>query len=113
MKATSTPTPYLKWAQNYAAGVQAAEAKTARTRTAAQSKAVAHRAEGAKRPCGIKGCTRHAFKGRMCRLHYGMVPASSKIAVMIECMTAQRRIADKHHRRMLRELRRSLAGGFA
>ena len=100
---------YAAWAQNYATGVAAAESKTVRNRRAAQKLAVANRAAGAKRPCGIKGCERHSYKGQLCRKHWAMVPAADKVGLMIACMEAQRKEAERQHRRFLRELRMRLA----
>ena len=55
--------------------------------------AKANRARGASNPCGVKGCTRHSYKGRMCRKHWAEVPRSLKVEAQIAAMDAQMRTA--------------------
>ena len=100
---------YVAWAEKYAAGMPAAEPYMWQRRIAARKVAVANRAAGAKRPCGIKGCERHSYKGQLCRKHWAMVPQADKVGLMIACMEAQMREAERQHRRFLRELRARLA----
>ena len=81
-------------------------------RRAQQAVAVANRAKGAERPCGIKGCTRHSYKGRLCREHYRMVPLRDKQELMFACMEASMATAARFHRRFLRDVRRRVEGAI-
>jgi hypothetical protein len=99
---------YLQWATKYARAMEAAEPYTRARQKAQHAVMVSNRAEGAKRPCGINGCKRHSYKGRLCRMHWAMVPQGDKMRLMIDSMEAQRRVAERHHRRFLRELQARL-----
>ena len=100
-------------AENWKAGVRAAASKTAAHREAARAVAVANRAEGQKRPCGIKGCKRSSYKGRLCRKHYELVPWELKIGLYCHCIAAEMRAAERWHRRYLPAVRAILAKGEA
>jgi hypothetical protein len=93
-----------KWAEN----MRAAQPMIAQRRVGTAQVAARNRAEGAKHPCGIKGCTRHSFKGPLCRLHYSMVPWRDKMQLTMDCWDAQFKVASKHRRRFLRELQARL-----
>ena len=96
------------WAKKWAMGMRAASSYSDRRRIEASDKAKANRAAGASRPCGIAGCKRHSYKGRLCRKHYAMVPHSSKMKLTMACWDAQFRTCSRHYARMLRELRATL-----
>lgn len=99
---------YAAWAERWARGMQASEHFTRQRREAQRAVAVANRKRGAEHPCGIKGCTRHSYKGRLCRKHWSMVPQSDKITMMVAAMDAQMRAAQRHYPRFLRELQARL-----
>jgi len=103
-----SPDRYDEWAKRWATGMRASEPYRDARRVAQQPRAVQARAEGAKRPCGIQGCERHSYKGRLCRKHYAMVPYMQKMTLMIEAAEASAKVAARHHRRFLRELQASL-----
>src|SRR5437763_13361484 len=100
---------YLAWDEKWAQGMQAAEPYMRERAAAQRQMQTANRARGAKRPCGIKGCKRHSYKGRLCRLHWQMVPTTDKVRLTVACMEAQMREADRQHRRFLRDLQAKLA----
>ena len=59
--------------------------------------------------CSIKGCTRAAYKGFLCRMHYGMVPRElSGYLVAAEAMTAAHMATRRLHRRQLAAVRKVL-----
>ena len=97
-------TRYAEWAQNWARGMEAAEPLMAMRREAQRSVAVENRKRGAHHPCAIKDCKRHAYKAALCRKHWAMVPYQSKVALMVDCIAAQQKVAAQHHRRIVREL---------
>jgi hypothetical protein len=59
--------------------------------------------------CSIKGCTRVAFTGELCRKHYALVPKAIKRQVMIDVMDATHRIGRRHHAKQLRYVRSVLS----
>jgi len=77
---------------------------------AAQGRALAAaaRATGRQRVCGIRGCTRSAYKGPLCQTHWRMVPMGDRQQIVVDTMIASHRIAAKHHRRFRRELQARL-----
>ncbi|TMC48756.1 MAG: hypothetical protein E6J20_18480 [Chloroflexi bacterium] len=95
---------YDRWAQTWAQGMRCSQAKTDARREAAKPKAIANRAAGAARPCGIKGCKRHTYKHRLCRMHYDMVPHDLRRGVMMACMEATMRAAKRFDARYVREV---------
>lgn len=103
------PDQYDQWARNWATGMRAAQSKVAPRREAARTVAVANRARGALKPCGIDGCSRHSYKGNICRKHYALVPDLDKMELTIACWDASRKTADRFHKRFLSELRERLA----
>ena len=112
-----TTAPYAKWAENYAVGMAASAAAVERMRPIAKERARAqsaaaraNRAEGqTKRRCIVPHCKFVWHKGRLCRKHWSEVPQDAKVALMIDTMEAQRKVAAKHHRRMERDLLAKLA----
>lgn len=59
--------------------------------------------------CSIKGCTRAAHKGFLCREHYRLVPYSMTKECASEVMDTAYAIGKKHHRKQLAFVRRQLA----
>jgi hypothetical protein len=60
--------------------------------------------------CSIKGCTRAAGKGYLCRMHYAMIPPElSGYLVASQVMLAAYRAADKLHKDQLAAVRKVLA----
>lgn len=80
-------------------------------RRAASARAQANR--GAQGPCGIKGCKRNAYKGRLCRAHYAMVPQSERSGAMLDAITASMQASARRQRRYLRIVRDLLRDGAA
>lgn len=99
---------YMDWAQAHARGMEAAASLTAERRAQRQGESVAARARGAGRECGIKGCARRPFKGKLCRAHWQMVPYDDKARIAIDGMIASHEIARRAHARLLRELQARL-----
>jgi len=100
---------YNEWAQAYYTGLTAAAPRTAQRRaeralTGERLAAVRSRSREL-HPCGIRGCTRTAYKGELCRTHWNMVPYSEKVQLQLDAMTAVRTVTRKHHRRFLRLVR--------
>lgn len=91
--------------------MRAAQSKIGRRQIEAREKMIANRARGAETLCGIAGCKRHAYKGRICRKHYALVPYSSRMQLTMDCYRAQLAAARRGHSRMLRELRVALKSG--
>jgi hypothetical protein len=58
--------------------------------------------------CGIKGCKRVPYKGRLCLAHWKMVPENDRMRAWLDSVTAAHRIAAKSHARFLRELQARL-----
>lgn len=100
---------YDTWGKNWAAGMRAGQSKIAPRQHAAIELAKRNRASGALRPCGVKGCTRHSYRGNICRKHYAMVPARDKWDMTIACWDASAKTAARFHKRFLAELRAKLA----
>lgn len=97
-------TPYADWAARWVRGMEAAQPMMTARRDAQRAVAVANRKRGAGRLCAIKDCKRHAYKAALCRKHWAMVPYQSKVALMVDCIAAQQKVAAQHHRRIVREL---------
>ena len=55
-------------------------------------------------PCKVKGCDRSSSKGGLCLQHWRMVPISSKTELIAACFMAERKMAQKYHRRFVREV---------
>jgi hypothetical protein len=89
--------------------MRAAEPYTQARRQAQQQVAVHNRARGSLTLCGIKGCKRHAYKGRLCRKHYDLVPYSERVGAYMVGVNAQMRAVARHHRRYLRIVREIVA----
>ena len=59
--------------------------------------------------CSIKGCSRAAHKGFLCRKHYEMLPPSERgYAVAADAMMAAWKASDWWHKRQLRVVRELL-----
>lgn len=95
---------YDEAAERWARGMRAAQ-PFIRERARAQS-ATAKANRGKLGPCGIAGCNRSAYKGRLCRKHYAMVPYSERSKTMIAVTNAQMHEARKAHKRYLGIVRR-------
>jgi predicted lipase len=93
-----------EWQRRHQEGMVAAASKTAAHRLSGETLAAIRRTTRERNPCKVKGCKRTAYKGSICRAHWQLVPHADVIAMQIECMTAQRMIAAKHHRRFLRKV---------
>jgi len=79
----------------------AAATKTAAHRLSGATLAAVRKAGRENHPCQIKGCKRRTYKGGLCRGHYDLVPLAMRMDCTIECMTAQRKVAARHHRKQL------------
>jgi hypothetical protein len=96
-------------AKAWAQGMRLAAPHIRTRQIAAQPMAVANRAKGAKTLCGIAGCKRHAYKGRVCRKHYALVPHELRMGAWIAGVTAEMRAVERHRRRYLPAVRELLA----
>lgn len=59
--------------------------------------------------CSIKGCSRVAYRGFLCRKHKQLLPLGMVIEAVSEGITASSRIAHKHRKRQLAYVRKLLA----
>ena len=95
--------PVSAAAENYRVGTAAAAERYAAAMEEARPKQLAA-ARRERTPCVVPACVKGASKGRLCRAHWEMVPAGDRMQVMLDAMRAQRRAADRAHRRLEREL---------
>jgi hypothetical protein len=90
-------------AQAWARGMRLSAPFVDERRRAASAKAQANR--GRLGPCGIKGCKRNAYKGRLCRAHYAMVPQDERMGAALDAIQASMQASARRQRRYLRIVR--------
>lgn len=102
---------YETWAANHAAGIAAARAKTDARRLRGQALADRRRMMRERHPCKVRGCTRTAYKGAICKGHWDTIPQKDKVELVIASIMAQKKVADRFHARFLRRLNAEARAG--